>query len=299
MVGYGSMDEQAPVPNPPETGETTPPPTEPTAASPLSALKRIFGPILAALAAGWKYLLIALKVLPFGKVLLTGGSMLLSIWWYASEFGFPFAVGFVVCILVHELGHVFFAWQLGVPVSAPLFIPGMGALITQKRHASSAYHEALIGIGGPVFGTLSGIGCWAIYAATDNRLFLGLAFVTFFLNLFNLAPIYPLDGGWIVACLSPYLLVFGYALLILGTITGYIQNPVIFILVLLSIPRVIQMFKRGNADTGVLKTTSRQRWGMGAAYLVLIVLLTWSMGHLHIKGEDVRPKQSHSQVAFR
>src|SRR5207253_8577684 len=129
-------------------------------------LKRLgpIGAFLALVAGKLKWLLALGKfMLPALK---TGITMLVSIGYYSLLFGWPFAAGFVLCILVHELGHVFVAWRMGVPVSAPLFIPGMGALILQKRWARSAWDEALIGIGGPVAGTAAGLACWALSGVT-------------------------------------------------------------------------------------------------------------------------------------
>src|SRR5438445_3188982 len=165
------------------------------------------GPIGVALAYLLKYLPLAAK---FGLAALkTGGTMLVSMWFYASFYGWWFALGFVLCILAHELGHVYVAWRMGVPVTAPIFIPGFGALILQKRQARSAWDEALIGIGGPVAGTLAGLFCLLIYHRTGSRLMLALADTGLFINLFNLAPIFPLAGGWITGPISPRLWLIG------------------------------------------------------------------------------------------
>ncbi|HLB77598.1 MAG TPA: site-2 protease family protein, partial [Candidatus Dormibacteraeota bacterium] len=175
---------------------TTAPPPAPARPGLQERLGRL-GPIGVALA----YLFGKLKylsfVLKFGlPALKTGGTMLVSMWFYASFYGWWFALGFVLCILAHELGHVYVAWRMGVPVTAPIFIPGFGALILQKRQARSAWDEALIGIGGPIAGTLAGLICLFLYHQTGSRLLLGLAGIGFFINLLNLAPIFPLDGGW-------------------------------------------------------------------------------------------------------
>ncbi len=167
--------------------------------------------LLAKAKAALTFIIPILKFLKLGKVLLTSGTMLLSVWVYSLLFGWKFALGFVICIFVHEMGHVLAAMAYGVPVSAPVFIPGFGALILQKRGAKSAWIEAIIGIGGPIGGTISALACWAIYATTNNPLFLGLAYVAFFMNLFNMTPMFPLDGGWIVGAISPYLWAAGLA----------------------------------------------------------------------------------------
>lgn len=101
-----------------------------------------------------QWLKLAKVAAAMGKVLTTGGTMLLSVVVYAQRFGWSFAAGFVLSIFVHELGHVYAAWRKGMPVSAPIFIPGLGALILQKGRAKSVWDEAVIGIGGPLAGTL-------------------------------------------------------------------------------------------------------------------------------------------------
>jgi len=182
---------------------------------------------------GAKSLLILLKA---GKILTTSGSMLISIWLYALAFGWPFGVGIVVSIFIHEMGHVFVAWRQGVPVSAPIFIPFMGALIIQKRSAKTAWAEALIGIGGPLGGTIGALLFYGVYVATGNHFFLGLAYFGFLINLFNLLPVFPLDGGWIVASISPYLWLAGLVALVALFAMGLVRNPFVIILVLMSLP---------------------------------------------------------------
>ena len=111
------------------------------------------GGFIAVLLSQGKLLLAALK---FGKV---GGaiiSMFITIWAYAYLAPLPFAIGIVLMILIHELGHVFAAKMKGLPVSAPVFIPFLGALITMKKNPTDAATEAFIGIGGPILGTIGG-----------------------------------------------------------------------------------------------------------------------------------------------
>ncbi len=152
--------------------------------------------------------------------------MFISAWLYATQYGWPFAIGFVISIFVHEMGHVFVAWQQGMPVSAPVFIPFMGAVVFSKR-AGSAWAQAIMGIGGPVGGAIAATACWGIYALTGSGLMLGLAYVGFLINLFNLIPVLPLDGGWIVGSVEPKLWLGGLIAIILMTCAGLIHNPLI------------------------------------------------------------------------
>lgn len=268
----------------------------------MSGIAKALAPLGALFLAFGKFLLPAFQLLKGAKFLVTGLSMVASIWVYAQMYGYPFAIGFVLSILVHEMGHVFFAWREGVPVTAPLFIPGFGALILQKRSAKSAYAEALIGIGGPLFGTGAALVCWGLHAYTGNGLFLALAFTGFFLNLFNMAPVYPLDGGWIMACLSPYILIGGYVLVIAAAVTGFLNNPLIYLLIIISIPRVWSMIRHGHADPPeAIPTTKRQRMGMGVAYVCLVSFLAWGMAHAHHSDDALKQRvdEQPSRVASR
>ena len=255
---------------------------------PKGILQRIGGALAAAFAAVWKFAFPVFKLLKASKVLLTGGTMLLSVWFYSLRFGWAFAAGFVVCILVHEMGHVFAAWRLGMPVSAPVFIPGLGALIRMKERERSAWEGAIIGYGGPLFGTAAGLVCWAIYGATGNPLFLGLAFTTFLLNLFNMTPIYPLDGGRITAAVSPYVWIAGIVGMVAMTLTGFVSNPFIWIIVLLGLPQIWNGLKRGTIDRE-RQTTPKQRVGAGLAYVGLCAFLLWGMAATHRHPSTIAP----------
>jgi Zn-dependent protease len=285
----------------PEPGpQPSPPPVDdkPKWAKKLGPLGTALVFLLAKLKAALTFIIPALKFLKLGKVLLTSGSMLVSIWVYSLLFGWKFAVGFVICIFIHEMGHVLAAVAYGIPVSAPIFIPGMGALIIQKRSAKSAWIEAVIGIGGPIAGTISGLACWGIYMLNNNPLFLGLAYTAFFLNLFNMTPMYPLDGGWIVGAISPYLWGAGLIILVGMLFMGKLTNPMIIILLIMSVPRIWNALKRGTADpVGGTPTTTMQKWTMGAAYLALCGFLLWGMSATHEIGDQRLRFNHRTQVA--
>ena len=133
------------------------------------------------------FILPAMKYLPV--LLKTGGSMVLSIGMYAMFWGWKFALGFVVLIFVHELGHVFAARWMKLDVSAPVFIPFIGAHILMKEMPPNARIEAIVGIGGPILGTVGALICHVIYTQTQDPFWLALAYTGYFLNLFNLIPL--------------------------------------------------------------------------------------------------------------
>src|SRR6516225_3316319 len=189
------------------------PPTEETA---WSRIKKALGPVAVVGVVIVKFLAKFKFVLPV--LLKSGGTMLLMVWVYMQLWGWQFALGFVLLLLVHETGHLLAAKKLGLNVGAPVFIPFMGAFIALKEAPRNAWIEAQVGIGGPMLGTLGAAICELIYLATANPLFRGLAYTGFFLNLFNLSPIGFLDGGRIVTALSPWLWVVGFAIVLGMTI---------------------------------------------------------------------------------
>jgi Zn-dependent protease len=213
-----------------------------------------------------------LKAAPFlPKLLVTGGSMLVTIWLEAMVFGWAFAVGIVLLIFVHECGHAFAARLRGIPFSFMLFIPFMGAMVAHKRGGKNVVENAFIGIMGPVFGTIGGIVCIGLFVLTGSRFWIVLASVNFFINLFNLLPTAPLDGGWIVPVFSPKLLALGVVLLFFVAP----HNPIIWILGIMSLPRIIGHW-RGHPEDPYFRVTSGDRWRYGIAYLGLVGILAWS-----------------------
>jgi Zn-dependent protease len=172
-----------------------------------------------------------LLLLPKLKILTTSGTMLVSVGAYALIWGWRFALGFVLLLLVHEMGHVIQLRREGIKAGAPMFIPFLGAFVAMKELPKDAAAEARVGLAGPVLGSLAALVPLAIYAAGGSDLFLALAYVGFLLNLFNLLPVLPLDGGRAMAALSPTLWFVGYGLLVAATIA--FPNPVMILVLLL------------------------------------------------------------------
>jgi Zn-dependent protease len=126
---------------------------------------------------------------------ITLGTMILSVAVYWSAMGWEFAIGFVVSIYIHEMGHVAALKRYGMAADPPIFIPGLGALIRLKSNPADARHDARMGLAGPIWGLGSAIACLALWQITGLDYFSILAKAVALLNLFNLLPIYPIDGG--------------------------------------------------------------------------------------------------------
>src|SRR5438132_14316169 len=142
-----------------------------------------------------KLLALLVSSAKFAKLATTAGTMLISVVVYAWVFGWVYAVGFVLLLLAHELGHYVAARRRGLDVGAPTFIPFVGAWIQLKDLPHDAETEAWVGLAGPLLGTVGALGCYYLYRSTGETLFLALAYAGFFINLFNLIPISPFDGG--------------------------------------------------------------------------------------------------------
>jgi Zn-dependent protease len=211
--------------------------------------------------------LLLLKV----KFLGTALTMLVSIGAYALLFPVWFAVGLVVLIWVHEMGHVLQLKREGIEASAPMFIPFIGAFVAMKQMPKDALAEARVGLAGPVLGTLAGIATLGLYAATQNPAFLGLAYFNFIINLFNLAPLLPLDGGRAVGAMSPVFQFLG-----LVTMVGlFFVAPIMVFIALLGLPELWHRWKTRHTPEGraYYDIAPRHRVAVGVVYLALITSL--------------------------
>jgi Zn-dependent protease len=215
----------APVPEPP-----APPPPAPER----TGLKRWLGPLFLVGLAIFKFgakLKVLLLLLPKLKVLTTSASMLVSVAAYSIIWGWKFAVGFVALLFVHEMGHVIQMKREGVKISGMLFVPFLGAAVGARSMGGNALAEARIGLAGPVLGTLATAALVPFAFAGDNDFLRALAFTGFFLNLFNLVPVVPLDGGRAMAAMAPWMWFAGFAAM-LGFFVLF-PNPILILILLL------------------------------------------------------------------
>ncbi|WP_051367601.1 metalloprotease [Hamadaea tsunoensis] len=198
----------------------------------------------------------------------TALTMLLSVGLYAVFFGWWYAVGFVLLIFVHEMGHVIVLRLQGVKASAPMFIPFFGAFVKIEGPQRSVAQEASSALAGPIFGAL---GAAAVYAAAQAGgphalLFQALAYAGFFLNLFNLFPALPLDGGRVAGALHPAVWIAGMA----GAVVYMILWPtpvLLFVLVFGGMETYRRWKDRKAGRTGpYFDLPPTTRWAIGAAY---------------------------------
>jgi len=215
-------------------------------------------------------------------ILKTAGSMILSIIVYAWFMGnFYFAAGFVLLILVHEMGHVLAMRYYGLNASPPIFIPFVGALINLREQPPNAKVEAIVRIGGPVTGTIGALACFAAYHLLPHHpILLELAFWGIFLNLFNLVPVPPLDGGRVTAAVSPWIWMLGIVAVVGMILANYIFfHQISFILIfvlILAWPRIRATLAARGRDIPYYRISRAASVSIGVAYLLLGgVLLTF------------------------
>ena len=217
------------------------------------------------------------------KIFTTSATMLVSVGAYTLFWGWKFAVGFVLLMLVHELGHVFEAKRQGIPVSAPIFIPFLGAAIIPKEAFPNVWAEAKLAAGGPIMGSIGAAAVWIAGEAYDSEFLIALAFTGFFLNLINLLPVSPLDGGRMAAALHPGLWIVG--LIGLAGLTVLAPNPILILILVLGALDVWNRWKTRKSLEGVeyYRVETWQKGVIAGLYLGLVIALALAMSATHIE----------------
>jgi len=237
-----------------------------------------------------KFVLLLLTGLKFGKLLTTGGTMLLSVATYAWIYGWRYAVGFVGLLFVHEMGHFIAARQRGLAVGAPTFIPLFGAWVEMKDRPADVETEAHVALAGPFLGALGAFAVyfWALQA--DSTLLLAVSYSGFFLNLFNLLPVSPLDGGRITAIMSPRIWLIGAPLMV--ALLLYRPSPTLMIVAILAAP---QVWRAWNYDPNAAENRAyyhvpmKVRVEYGLIYLGLtavLAIMTYSVHEMLSSGRS-------------
>jgi Zn-dependent protease len=230
------------------------------------------------------YVKSAVLLLPKLKVLGTAGTALVSVAAYSLFWGWEFAAGFVALLFVHEMGHVIQLRREGIKASTPMFIPFLGAAIFSRSLGEDALAEARVGLAGPVLGTLGAVAVAVAGALTGSDLLLALAYIAFFLNLINLIPVVPFDGGRAMAAVAPSMWFLGIGGLV--AMIFVLGNPFLLIFILLALremPRRWRQLKsRSLEQAAYYRVPRRSRIAIGLVYAGLIVALGIGMAQTHI-----------------
>ncbi len=255
---------------------------------PAGGLRKRLGSIFAGLIALIAKFGVAIKALfvalPNLKLLTTAGTALVSVAAYSIFWGWEFAAGFVVLLFLHEMGHVLQLRREGIKASAPMFIPFMGAVITAKSLGENALAEARVGLAGPILGSLAAAAVALAGVLTGSDMLLALAYVGFLINLFNLLPVVPLDGGRAMAAMAPWMWFLGFGGLV--ALVFVFPNPILFIIILFGGMETWRRWKlrgtRSLQQAAYYRVSPRNRMLVGAVYIGLIVALAFGMYETHI-----------------
>ena len=196
--------------------------------------------------------------------------------------GIWFAVGLIGLIFVHEMGHWLEAKRQGLPVSAPLFIPFLGASIFLKEQPQNAWREFQLAIAGPFVGSLGALAVYGVAIAEDSNRLKAIAFLGFFINLFNLLPVVPLDGGRIVAAIHPALWVLGLVGLL--ALVLYHPNGILVLILVFAAMELWQRWKMRHfaGASSYYSVSVGQRLFAAFSYFGLAAALVVLMNATHV-----------------
>jgi Zn-dependent protease len=210
------------------------------------------------------------KVAIVGKFLIPFGSALLSIGAYALLFGgWQVGMGIVVLLFIHEMGHFFIIRAKGLPASLPVFIPLVGAYVALRRMPQDVRDEAEIAIAGPIAGAIAGAACYLLFLQTGAHLFLLLAYFSFLINLLNLIPVSPLDGGRIVGAISRW--IWPAALVLVAVAFFYTHNILLLLLIWFGFMQTVSLFRSAPGMMGYYRIGILPRAYITALYVSLAV----------------------------
>jgi Zn-dependent protease len=236
---------------------------------------------------GWLLKLKGLAfLLKFGA---TGFMALISVAFYSLAFGWVLAFGFVGLIFVHEMGHVIAVKAKGLPVRGMLFIPFFGAAVLWSD-AKNIQDEAEVAIAGPLAGAIGASICLGIAELfhLEHTVWLPLAYIGFFLNLLNLAPVWPLDGGRIFDAINRRISIIGFVGLLGLQIWFWLHgNPSLWLLFLLILSGS-RFFgqKQASENAAYYKISTASRVTLTILYFALAIVLflgmTVAQSYMHL-----------------
>ena len=238
------------------------------------------GAALSALLLKFPFLLSFLK---FGWL---GFSALFSVVVYALIFGWPFAIGLVALLFVHEMGHAIVMKLKGIPIGGMIFIPLLGAAVIMRQLPKNARDEAEVGIAGPIAGALAASVCLALARIYPDTVWAPLAYFGFFINLFNLIPIVPFDGGRVLGAIDRRIWIVGFIGLLAFEIWSWINGNFSIWLVFFILMAATQLWSRRKVPNtpeaqAYYAVPIGERIVLGLAYFGLAAVLVLGMTISH------------------
>ncbi len=227
----------------------------------------------------------------FGKIGFASISAIISIVVYSFIFGWPLAIGVVALLFIHEMGHALAMKLKGIPIGGMIFIPLLGAAVLMNKMPKNAKDEAEVGIAGPIAGAIAASVCFLIARADPYSIWTPLAYFGFFINLFNLVPIVPFDGGRVLAAIDRRMWIVGFLGLIGFQVWSYFQYHTLspFLIFFIVIAGTQLWARQRAADTpegnAYYKVPTGERIILTLAYFglaaVLVLGMTVSSNLLH------------------
>ena len=240
-------------------------------------------------------------IFKFGWLAKSFLSIILTIGIYSMFFGWPYAVAIVVLILIHEGGHFIWMQALGLNPKAPIFIPGVGAFTAMSNLPPDAVTRAWVAFAGPLVGGVTSAAMYWGGGRLNNGWLMAAGSFGFMLNLLQLIPAKPLDGGFVVLAISRWLLLPGSILLC--AVALMFHSFLFGIIGVFSLFKAAkQLFGKENTESNVIAATIPQRFVIGVAYLSL----AWMLGYLYTLSQttvmdvvrsDPRGRQAIQKIA--
>lgn len=223
------------------------------------------------------------SLLKFGWL---GFSALFSVVVYSLIFGWPFAIGLVVMLFIHEMGHAVVMKLKGIPIGGMIFIPLLGAAVIMRQLPRNARDEAEVGIAGPIAGALAAMVSLALAHIYPGTVWAPLAYFGFFINLFNLIPIVPFDGGRVLAAIDRRIWILGFIGLLAFQIWSWINGTFSIWLLFFIFMAATQLWsRRKTANTPEARAyydvPVGERIVLGLAYFGLAAVLVLGMTISH------------------
>ena len=201
------------------------------------------------------------------------GSMFVTIFVYAQSFGLQLAVGFVFLTFMHEIGHVFIIMAKGLRIGWQIFIPFFGAFVSLKDIPRDAITEAQIALGGPFLGSIASLIIFIIGYYYQDSALIYIAYAGFIVNLFNLTPVNPLDGGKIVSAISKKAWIIGF--LILLAVSILFPSPSMILMMFFSLIFLLKSNKN-NQNINYYNVPYSMKVLFICCYFALVIFLAYA-----------------------
>lgn len=225
-----------------------------------------------------KWILMGAKVAKAGPLLSMVGSSLA----YATIFGLPYGFGMVGLLAIHEAGHMLVMKAQGLRVPPMVFIPFVGAYVKLDQSPATAYNQALIALGGPALGTVGALGCTAAGFAFNAPIFFALGNFGYMINLINMIPVKPMDGGRVAETISKYMMLGGLGVGAMALSSGLVSNPLFYLVMMAGGWSTYRAFypllgEMEEYPRGYWAISSSQKLTVGVLYSALLACLLSAM----------------------